>query len=588
MRDAYGALGWKFVALFLVIPLAGILEGFSLTLLFPLMVELGVESDDSGLLAQAIERFLDMIALPDGFGPLLLLLVLVLQFQVATTLLRGVLEADCQSRYQIVWKRRLFEAFVSARWSHSMQERTAAQVNAIMTESGRISTSLGLSIQLIGSAVMIVIYAVISLVAAWQVVVVLGGLGVLIFAATRPFTRRGSLLGHRLSEASEAIQHATNEFLTNLKLLKTTSTEGRAVGSFHETSDQFRRAVYRTALHPKIVLALYMCLGYLLLGGGIYVAIDLLALSAASIVVSIYVFLRLYVQISNLQQNRQSLALTLPGLSVAGRLLSGAEKAAESPHGGLTLPSHGPVALALDDVEARYGDHVALSGLSHAFDPGAVIGLTGPSGAGKSTFVDVVAGLVQPASGKVEIDGVSLDDMNIRQWRRSIGYVAQDTLLLRASVCDNIAWGEEAASDELVEEAARLAHADGFIRSLPQGYDTMIGDRGVRLSGGQRQRIGLARALIGNKRLLILDEATSALDSESEAKVLEAIEELRGRVTIIMVAHRLSTLRPCDPILVFQEGRLIESGSFAELVGRGGQFARLWQLQSERQQSAAG
>lgn len=587
LRDAYGALGWKLVALFTVIPLAGILEGFSLTLLFPLMVELGVESDDSGMLAQAIRGFLDLIALPEGFGPILLLLVIVLQVQVAMTLLLGLLEADCQSRYQVVWKRRLFEAFVSARWSHSMQERTAAQVNAIITESGRISTSLGLAIQLVGSAVMIVIYAAISLVAAWQVVVVLGGLGLLIFAATRPFTRRGSLLGHRLSEAAEAIQHATNEFLANLKLLKTTSTEARATRSFFATSDQLRLAARRAALHPKIVLALYMSLGYFLLGGGIYVAIDLLALSAASIVVSIYVFLRLYVQISNLQQNRQSLALSLPGLSVATGLLDSAEAAAESPHGGLTLSSRGAVALALDEVEARYGDHVALSGLSHAFDPGAVIGLTGPSGAGKSTFVDVIAGLVEPAAGGVEIDGVPLDDINIRQWRRSIGYVAQDTLLLRATVRDNIAWGEEEAGDDQVEEAARLAHADGFIRSLPQGYDTMIGDRGVRLSGGQRQRIGLARALIGNKRLLILDEATSALDSESETKVLEAIEELRGRVTIIMVAHRLSTLRPCDPILVFQEGRLVESGSFAELVARGGQFARLWQLQSERQQSAA-
>jgi ABC-type multidrug transport system fused ATPase/permease subunit len=216
-----------------------------------------------------------------------------------------------------------------------------------------------------------------------------------------------------------------------------------------------------------------------------------------------------------------------------------------------------------------------------------VIGLTGPSGAGKSTFVDVVAGLVQPSAGTVEIDGVPIDDINIRGWRRTIGYVAQDTLLLRASVRENIAWGEPTASEGAIEQAARLAHADHFICALPQGYETVIGDRGVRLSGGQRQRIGLARALLGDKRLLILDEATSALDSESEAKVLEAIESLRGRMTVIMVAHRLSTLRPCDRVLVFEDGRLVEVGGFAELIRQGGSFARLWHLQSQRNEAAA-
>jgi ATP-binding cassette subfamily C protein len=587
LSDAFQVLGWRLVVLLLVIPVAGILEGFSLVLLFPLLVEMGVATDDSGLLGQAVHGLLALSGLPRGIGPLLFLIVLVLQLQVAMTLLRGALEADCQSRYQTIWKRRLFEAFVGARWAQSMHERTAAQSNAILTETGRISTALGQTITIIGNAVMASIYVAISLVAAWQVVLLLGAFGAAICLATRPLTRRGSALGHALSDAAEAMHHATSEFLTNMKLIKATSTEARAVASFDATTEVFRGAVFRSSLHPRVTLALYMCLGYFLFGGGIYVALEVLALSPASIVVAIYVFLRLYVQISNLQQTRQSLAVALPGLPVAASLLRRAEAAHESPHGGVTLSAQGPAALALRNVEARYGDHIALIGLTQSVEPGAVIGLTGPSGAGKSTFVDVVAGLVQPSAGTVEIDGIPIDDINIRGWRRTIGYVAQDTLLLRASVRDNIAWGEPTASEAAIEQAARLAHADRFIHALPQGYDTPIGDRGVRLSGGQRQRIGLARALLGDKRLLILDEATSALDSESEAKVLEAIESLRGRMTVIMVAHRLSTLRPCDRVLVFEDGRLVEVGGFAELIRQGGSFARLWHLQSQRNEAAA-
>ena len=582
LRDAGRSLGWKFSALLVVIPVASLLEGFSLTLLLPLMVELGVTTDSADFLYRAIKSVLAFIALPDGFGPLLVLLVVVLQLQVAMTLFRGILEADLQNRYMMIWKRRLFEAFVNARWLYSMQERTAAQASAILTETGRISTSLGYIIQIIGSTILAIIYAAISLIAAWQVILLLCLLGGGIFAATRPLTRHGGVLGQKLSEASEGMHHAVSEFLANLKLLKVTSTEQRAIDAFGATSERFRVSGFLASLHPRIVLALYMSLGYVLLGSGIYVAIGVLQQSAASLVVSIYVFLRLYVQISNIQQTRQTLAVTLPGFAAANELLSRARREVEVLHDGVPLASATPACIELKDIEARYGDHVALRNMSVRIRPGAVVGLTGASGAGKSTFVDVVAGLIEPTSGTVEIDGLGLVGLNLRGWRRSIGYVAQETLLLRGSVFDNIAWGESGASEQEVRQAAEMAHAHRFIQALPEGYATVIGDRGIRLSGGQKQRIGLARALLGRKRMLILDEATSALDSESEAKILQAVEGLRGEVTIIMVAHRLSTLRLCDQILVLDGGRLIESGSFSTLAEQGGQFSRLWQIQSEQ------
>jgi ABC-type multidrug transport system fused ATPase/permease subunit len=177
------------------------------------------------------------------------------------------------------------------------------------------------------------------------------------------------------------------------------------------------------------------------------------------------------------------------------------------------------------------------------------------------------------------VDGLALEEVALRDWRRSIGYVGQETLLFNGTVADNLTWGSE-VDRHIIEEAAWIANAHEFIMDLPEGYDTEVGDRGARLSGGQQQRLGLARALVGGKRLLILDEATSALDAENEHQILKALERLRGEVTILMVAHRLATLSLADRILILDKGRVVESGSWAELSEKKGMFDRLRQLQS--------
>jgi len=239
-----------------------------------------------------------------------------------------------------------------------------------------------------------------------------------------------------------------------------------------------------------------------------------------------------------------------------------------------------PAAISISGLTVRYDDQPALSEVSVDITAGSVVGLTGPSGAGKSTFVDAIVGLVVPVQGTAAIDGNSVQTLDLRAWRQQIGYVAQETLLLQGTVAENIAWGSKEVVAAEVQRAADLANADEFIQKFPNGYDTVIGGRSVRMSGGQRQRIGLARALYGNKRLIILDEATSALDSESEQQVLRAIDTLRGKVTIVMIAHRLSTLRKADRILVFEDGRIVESGEFEALIRTDGPFRRLWEFQA--------
>jgi ATP-binding cassette subfamily C protein len=201
--------------------------------------------------------------------------------------------------------------------------------------------------------------------------------------------------------------------------------------------------------------------------------------------------------------------------------------------------------------------------------------IVGPSGAGKSTVADLIMGLITPEAGTIAVDGVPLAPDRIRGWRAGIGYVPQDTFLLHDTVRANLLWARPEASEAELVEALRQAAADSFVERLPSGLDTVIGDRGVLLSGGERQRLALARALLRRPQLLILDEATSALDSENERRILRAIEELHGQMTILVITHRLSTVRGADVIHVLEEGRLVESGAWDALLATGGRFRAL-------------
>ncbi|KEF42980.1 MAG: multidrug ABC transporter ATPase [Cyanobium sp. CACIAM 14] len=239
--------------------------------------------------------------------------------------------------------------------------------------------------------------------------------------------------------------------------------------------------------------------------------------------------------------------------------------------------------IVLDDVSLRYSPELpeALSGIHLTIARGQTVALVGSSGAGKSSIADLLVGLYDPTEGRILIDGVDLRAIDLPSWQQRLGVVSQDTFLFNASIASNISFGVQDATMEEIMAAASKAQAAGFIRDLPDGYDTRIGERGYRLSGGQRQRISLARAILRNPDLLILDEATSALDSQSERLVQQAIEQFERQHTVLVIAHRLSTIVNADLICVLSEGRIIERGRHHELLSLDGAYAKLWNEQSK-------
>jgi ATP-binding cassette, subfamily B, bacterial MsbA len=278
------------------------------------------------------------------------------------------------------------------------------------------------------------------------------------------------------------------------------------------------------------------------------------------------------------------------GLAAAESIFGLIDERPEADHGSVEIARlRGE--LRFEHVSSRYAgaDKDALEDVSLTIAPGESVALVGPSGSGKTSLINLIPRFYQPSAGRILLDGHDIDELTLANLRSHLALVSQEVTLFDDTVAANIAYGAmTGASREAVEKAALAAHALDFIRELPDGFETLVGENGLRLSGGQRQRLAIARAILKNAPILILDEATSALDSESERHVQAAMDALmRGRTTIV-IAHRLSTIERVDRIVVLDAGRVVEQGTHTELLARGGLYAKLHRIQFSAAPAVAG
>jgi subfamily B ATP-binding cassette protein MsbA len=332
----------------------------------------------------------------------------------------------------------------------------------------------------------------------------------------------------------------------------------------------------KSLLSPSIDLVVAVCTAVVLWRGAALTVSG--AMTTGSLVVFLAYLAKFFKPVQDLAKMTNTIAQTNVALERITSILAIEVNLQERADAREPAPFRG--AVRFDHVAFSYGTHVAvLRDVSFAVKPGQFVGVVGPTGSGKSTIASLIPRFYDPTAGRILIDGVDTREYTLRGIRRQIGFVLQDTVLFRGSVRDNIAYGRHRASDEEIINAAQLANAHEFIMKMPGEYNAPIGERGVTLSGGQRQRIGIARALIRNAPILILDEPTAALDSEAERLVFEGLERLAHGRTVIMIAHRLHTLRRADTILVLEQGEITEQGTHDDLLALGRVYAGLYRTQ---------
>jgi len=424
-------------------------------------------------------------------------------------------------------------------------------------------------------------YVAFLLLMSWQLTLVALVTGPLVAVGLSPILRRlkGSY-GKAFQQRGELVSVA-QETMSGIRLVKSFGAEEHERARFGETSRRYARRMVRAnalsqaagpiseVLSSVIALVLIWIGANMVLGTG--------TLSAPVFISFVTMAVRLVSPVKALAQFPAKMQLSIAAAERFFEVLDAPAEPRRGPDEESVRPPR--ESIRFHDVDFEYeSERPVLSGIDFEARPGEVVALVGPSGAGKSTLVDLLPRFIDPTGGRITMDGRDLKDVPLGSLRSLFGVVSQETVIFHDSVRANISYGEERDEEE-IWKAIRAANAEEFIRDLPDGIDTLLGDRGVRLSGGQRQRVGIARAILRDPPLLILDEATSSLDTESEQLIQAALDRLLKGRTVFVIAHRLSTISGADRILALEDGRLVESGTHDELHAAGGLYRRLSDLQ---------
>jgi len=548
----------------LALLLAGIVEGFGLTALMPLLgmafssqpqaaalQPTAVTGNDAGV-GQAVTRVLAIFGLEPGAGVLLLVIVVAIALKSALVLVAQKRVGYTVAQVATELRLSLLRALLISRWEYFLRQPVGSLANAMATEAMRAANAYLCGALMTANLIQALVYIVIALMISWRATLACSVASIIILFILSRLIRKARRAGVRQTEVFQSLLAHLTDSLQSIKPLKSMAREGAADAMLQTETRRLNKALRKQVFAKEALRALQepMIIGFLALG--LYVAMIYFQLSLASVTVLVFLLARLMSQMGRVQRHYQKMMISE---SAYWSLQEKIEEARN--HHETTLGGQEPVlkrAIRMDRVSFGYEDLTVLENASLSFPAGSFTTIVGPSGAGKTTVVDLLIGLLRPQKGEIWVDDLSLADIDIRRWRRMIGYVPQETLLLHDSVKVNVTLGDPSLKAADVERALRAAGAWDFVAAMPQGMDSSVGERGGMLSGGQRQRIAIARALVHDPALLILDEATSALDPESELAIGRTLQQLSGKLTIVAISHQPALMRTADRTYRLQNG----------------------------------
>lgn len=584
LTTLFRVMSWKAALILALMGCFGLTEGIGVLLLVPLLQLVGLDVRQ-GRMSQLAE-FGSSIFTALGMRPTLIvvlgLYVLIISAHALLSRLQAIVELAFEQQFVACLRQRLYRAIANANWLFFSRCRASDFTHALTSELERVGTATQCLLLLVASGIVASVYVLL----AFQVSTIATaltfacGAGLLLFLKGKIYSAR--MIGEELSAATNSLYAATIEQLGGMKTAKSYGAEGRHVQIYSRLVERVMATNIGGIRNWAAAKCWFDIGSVVVLSLLVYISIEVVATPTAGILLLLFLFARIMPKISGIQQGSQHFLNALPAFATVMELQARCEAAAE-PQAEREEKFELRHGIRLERVSFGYegnGQASVICDLDLNIRAGQTTAIAGPSGAGKTTIADLVMGLIVPSQGQVLVDGVTLGPERMRAWRDQIGYVAQDTFLFHDTVRANLLWACPAATEGDIHRALGLAGAEEFVSALPQGLDTVLGDRGVLVSGGERQRLALARALVRRPAVLILDEATNSLDSENEKRIQRAIEELRERLTILVITHRLSTIRGADVIHVLEQGRVVESGTWDGLIAnKTGRFRMLCRAQ---------
>ena len=543
----------------LALTAAALAEGVGIAALLPLIGLVIDAKGAGGAMTLYVERVFAWFGLDLSLGGLLILIVVAISLKSLLMLLAAAQVGYTAAHVSMNLRLAVIRALLRARWTHFVDRRAGNLASAVTVEPGRTARSYVASCRLLSGGIQLLVYVGLSVAISWEIVVVglvVGACSMVVLSRLVTISRRA---GQNQTKLQKSFMTRLLQVLDGMKPLKAMALEGNMRPLIEGDVRGLNRALRTIVVSREALTESHEIIRALAVAGGVYVFVTIWGQPVEGLLVLALLFVRTLQKMSQLQSHYQTVAACQPAFVFLKSTIAAAEEAREPDPSGEAPRLHS--AISLREVCFSYGHGNVLDGVSMTLPAGSFIAVDGASGAGKTTVADVIIGLLRPQSGEVWIDDVPMRDIDAMAWRGMIGYVPQETFLFHDTVMANVALGEPGISRAEVETALRRAEALAFVAALPEGMDTVVGERGARLSGGQRQRIAIARALIRDPALLILDEATTALDPEMEEGIVATIRRLTGKVTVLSISHQPAMHRAADFVYRLDNGAAALKGA---------------------------
>ncbi len=546
---------------------ANLAAGIGIATMLPLLT-IATQTDSSSPALKMARDFFANAGLPLQVEPLLIIVVVALVLKSVLTYV-----ANCYTGFAVMevttrYRKKAIRLFMNSQWQWYVQQPAGRLNHALMGLTGALGSSYRFAAAFVAQTVETAVLIIVALVVSWKVAVVGAFAGIVIAAALDRFVRRSRRVGRKEIIRQRELAVVWGNTSGNFKVLKGMARERAFLRMFEDKLMAWRAAARKQVVNKEARSAFQDVLFAFLAGLGAYLAVVVWGLPIVELIVIFVIINRAVRGIGKLQGfYQQAVAGEYPYIELQA-VMSEIREAAEPDRG--TIPAEFKTACRFEDVTFSYGKVPVLNSVDLEIPFGEITVITGPSGAGKTTIADLVLGIFRPLEGRITLDGLPLDEISLRSWRRLVGYVAQDPGLYHDTILANIRLGDTSITIEMIEEALRLAEAYDFVAKRPEGINTVLGQGGMRFSGGQRKRIALARAIVRRPRLLILDEVTSALDPENEAIVCHSVRRISRDMAVLAITHRPAFLEIADNVYELNDGTLRRIDAAPLIAAAGG------------------